>query len=213
MKELRDMSEPESRIERVFFEMGGISHDQDHEMDEAAGPRFQPAIRLLKVALSLAASAEGRSVTELMDEFGLGKRTAQRMVATLDDLFPVERIDEGRYRRYRISAGLSAFLLAPTAEELANLELAAQTFDEQGESARAMSLRDLGRRNLAALRERQRVRLAPDVEALTSAQLPLASPGPHVAIDPEILSTCQMALLVQRLLIPFSESFDLWSAI
>jgi len=180
--------------------MGGISHDQDHEMDEAAGPRFQPAIRLLRVALSLAASAEGRSVTELMHEFGLGKRTAQRMVATLDDLFPVERIDEGRYRRYRISAGLSAFLLAPTAEELANLELAAQTFDEQGENQRAVSLRDLGRRNLAALRERQRVRLAPDVEALTSAQLPVASPGPHVVIDPEILSTCQMALLVQRLL-------------
>jgi len=68
-------------------------------MDEAAGPRFQPAIRLLRVALSLAASAEGRSVTELMHEFGLGKRTAERMVETLDELFPVERIDEGRYRR------------------------------------------------------------------------------------------------------------------
>ncbi|MCY4168744.1 MAG: WYL domain-containing protein [Rhodobacter sp.] len=181
--------------------MGGISHDQDHEMDEAAGPRFQPAIRLLKVALSLAASAKGRSVTELMHEFGLGKRTAQRMVATLDDLFPVERIDEGRYRRYRIRAGLSAFLLAPTSEELASLELAAQAFDEQGDTARAVSLRDLGRRNLAALRGRRRIRSAPpEVEALTSAQLPVAAPGPHVAIDPEILSTCQTALLVQRLL-------------
>ena len=194
------LTTPEAGTERNIGAMGNTSHEFDHELDEATGPRFQPAIRLLRIALSLSASAEGRSVTELMEEFELRRRTVQRMVAALDDLFPIERIDEGRYRRYRITAGFSAFMLAPTAEELANLELAAQMFDERGENARADSLRDLGRRNLAALRERQRIRLAPDIEALSLAQLPVASPGPHVAVNPEVLSTCQLALMAQRLL-------------
>ncbi len=180
--------------------MGNTSHNYDHELDEGSASRFQPAVRLVKIALSLAASAEGRSVTELMEEFQLRRRTVQRMVAALDELFPIEQIDEGRYRRYRITAGFSAFLLAPTAEELADLKLAAQMFDERGENARAESLRDLGRRNLAALRERQRLRLAPDIEALALTQLPVASPGPHVEVDPKVLSTCQLALMAQRLL-------------
>lgn len=178
--------------------MGKNPHGYDQDLDDTAALRFQPAVRLLKFALSLAASAEGRSVTELMQEFELSRRTVQRMVAALDDMFQVERMDEGRYRRYRITAGLSAFMLAPTAEELADLKLAEQMFDDRGEHARAASLRDLGRRNLAALRERQRIRLAPDVEALTLAQLPVTSPAPHVAVDQKVLSACQMALLAQR---------------
>ncbi len=174
--------------------MGKASSGHGSELNETIEARFRPAMRLLKMAHHLAASAEGRSVPELMQEFELGRRTTQRMVAALHDMFTVERIDDGRYRRYRISAGLSAFLLAPSAEKLANLELAAQMFHERGEHARAESLRDLGRRNVAALREGQRSRLAPDIEALTQTQLPVATPGPHVAVEPWILSTCQMAV-------------------
>ncbi len=180
--------------------MAKASLGHDHGSNDTVEPRLQPAVRLLKMALSLAASAEGRSVNELMREFDLRRRTVQRMVAALHDLFPVERMDEGRYRRYRITAGLSALFLVPSAEELADLELAAQMLHERGESARAASLRDLGRRNLAALRERQRTRLEPDVETLTLTQLPVTTPGPHVAVDPGILSACQTALLAQKLL-------------
>ncbi len=180
--------------------MNETTSETDSELNEPRKLRMRPAKRLLKMALYLAASAEGRTVSELMHEFGLGRRTTQRMVGTLYELFPVELMEDGRYKRYRISAGVSAFLLAPSAQELADLELAAQMFQQSGESVRAASLRDLGRRNLAALRERQRYRLAPDVEALTLTQLPVATPGPHIAVEPGILSICQMALLAQKLL-------------
>ena len=159
-------------------------------------PRLLPLLRQLRMIRLLAASAEGHSMDELAEELNVGRRTAQRMVSALTELFPIETVDEGcRTPRYKITAGLDPSILAPKAEELANLDLAAHMFKERGEASRAKSLLNLQERMLASLRQTQRRRLQPDIEALAEAQIPVATPGPQVAVDQAVLDTCQMALM------------------
>lgn len=161
--------------------------------------RLDKATALLHLARRLAGSAEGLGLEEIAAEFGVDRRTAERMRDAVKDLFPqMEEIREGRAKRFRIPRGLDPFFETPSVEELAELALAAEAARRDGLSGRADSLLNLARKVEARIRPALRVRYAADVEALALAERIALRPGPRPDCDPEILRRLRSALLAMR---------------
>jgi len=164
-------------------------------------------LRHLQLALRLGATAEGLTIEEIAAEMEVSRRTAQRMRAALDLIFPMETLREGQTLRYRLQGHLPAAVLAPNTQELADLSLAIAAFRRRGETDRANRLDTLRHRLLAALRNTDRRRLAPDLELLAKARLPIVAPGPRPPVSREVQDACHLALLADLIL-----SFDYESA-
>ena len=66
--------------------------------------RSEKPAELLKLARALAASAEGMTLDEMAEFSGVGRRTAERRRDAVEDVFgPLDRIDDGRLVRFRMS--------------------------------------------------------------------------------------------------------------
>jgi predicted DNA-binding transcriptional regulator YafY len=157
--------------------------------------RHEKAGRLLELARLLASTAEGLTLDEMADRLGVGRRTAERMRDAVREIFPqLEEVDDPPTRRFRIPAGLDGLFQAPTAEELAALKSAAETFAGQGATARASALKSLEQKVLSATRAAARRRLAPDLEALLQAETIAVQAGPRPFEDEAVLSEVREAL-------------------
>lgn len=158
-------------------------------------------IRHLQLALRLGATAEGLTIDEIAVEMEVSRRTAQRMRAALDLVFPMEILRDGQTLRYRLQGHLPTAVIAPKTDELADLDLAIAAFRKGGEADRADRLDTLRHRLLAALRDRDRRRLAPDLELLARARLPIVVPGPRTPVPRDVQDACHLALLADAILI------------
>lgn len=157
--------------------------------------RHEKAGRLLELARLLASTAEGLTLDEMAGRMGVGRRTAERMRDAVRDVFPqLEEVDDPPTRRFRIPSGLDGLFQAPTAEELAALASAAETFAAQGAGARAQALRSLEQKVLSATRAAARRRLAPDLEALLQAETIAVQAGPRPFEDDTVLQSVRDAL-------------------
>jgi predicted DNA-binding transcriptional regulator YafY len=157
--------------------------------------RHEKAGQLLELARLLASTAEGLTLDEMAERLAVGRRTAERMRDAVRELFPqLEEVDDPPTRRFRIPAGLDGLFQAPTAEELAALTSAADTFSGQGASARAAALRSLEQKVLSATRAAARRRLAPDLEALLQAETVAVQAGPRPFEDETVLAAVREAL-------------------
>src|SRR5262245_34592848 len=92
--------------------------------------RYSPAEQLVGLMLELGAAHAGLGVADIMERFGVSRRTAERMLAAVARLLPLEELDarEDRRKRWRIKR-LPAVLSALAVDELAALQLAATGFD------------------------------------------------------------------------------------
>ena len=157
--------------------------------------RKEKLAALVHVARALAGTAEGLTLDEMAAEAGVGRRTAERMRDALADLFPtLEEMRDGRGKRFRIPGGLDGFAVAPTPEELAEVDHAARALEAQGGTARAALLRGLGAKLKARLREREKARLAPDLEALMEGEGLVMQAGPRPMVDAALLADLRQAL-------------------
>jgi predicted DNA-binding transcriptional regulator YafY len=158
--------------------------------------RHEKAGRLLEMARMLAATAEGLTLDEMADAIGVGRRTVERMRDAIRDVFPqLEEIEDPPTRRFRIPGGLDHLFQAPTAEEMAALSAAGETFAQQGAQSRAGALRSLERKVLSATRAAARRKLAPDLEALLQAETIAVQAGPRPFEDESVLAAVREALL------------------
>lgn len=158
--------------------------------------RFDKAAMVLELARRMAASAEGVTMEEIMQETGGVRRTAERVRDAVVALFPqTEEVSDPPYKRWRIRGGLSAFEQAPTAEELVELTRAAQGLRATGEPARAEALEGLERKLKSAVRSTTLNRLAPDLEALVRAETLAVQAGPRATADEVILAEVRQAVL------------------
>ena len=133
--------------------------------------RKEKLAALVHLARALAGNGDGLTLDEMAAEAGVGRRTAERMRDTLVDLFPtLEEVPDGRQKRFRIPGGVDGFAVAATPEELAEVDHAARALEAQGGTARAALLRSLGAKLKARLREREKARIAPDLEALMEGE-------------------------------------------
>ena len=157
--------------------------------------RHEKATRLLDLARMLAGSAEGLTLDEMASALGVGRRTAERMRDAVWTAFPqMEAIDDPPTKRFRIPSGLDGVFQTPTAEELAALRTAADSYKASGADARAASLYALEAKLLSALRGSARRRVAPDVEALVQAETIAVHAGPRPFEDEAVLAAIRTAV-------------------
>ncbi|MBN9433612.1 MAG: WYL domain-containing protein [Bosea sp.] len=155
---------------------------------------FSKAQDLIRLAQLAAARRIGISLEEIVAEFRVSHRTAQRMTDALEATFGNVSADigEDRKRRWRlIDPGLDRLQLRQeTAVEA--LEIAAQNADAEGRLRHARALADLKDGLLA--RTAKRARIEADAEAVLTAMGQVTRPGPRVSLDPTILDAIIEAL-------------------
>lgn len=167
--------------------------------------RLEKATAVLNLARILAGSADGLTIDEIAKTFAVGRRTAERMRDAVEAVFgPLEWIEDERKRRFRIAArGLGNFAVAPTSDELLELENAARALEKRHDLQRASILRSLAAKIQASLREADRRRLGTDVEALVRAETFARQVGPRPFVAPELFAKVRQSLLMQKIV-----SFD-----
>jgi predicted DNA-binding transcriptional regulator YafY len=175
--------------------------------------RSEKPADLLKLARALAASAEGMTLDEMAAFSGVGRRTIERRRDAIEDVFgPLDRIEDGRMVRFRMNGrGLGSFAVAPTSEELAELESAARACAAARDNCRAEILHSLDQKIRASLREAERRRLDTDIDARLRAEAFARQVGPRPYADPKILTALREALLA-GLMVKFRYGEDLDSA-
>lgn len=161
--------------------------------------RYEPGMRLLRLAILLAGSRAGLTLDEMATELEIGRRTVERLRDRLQDVFPqLEVIDgEDRTRRWRLPRGaLPVLPVQPTT--IATLETVSVELAGRGEAARASDLRDAAA-TLKAVMSPDALRMAePDIEALMQAEGSAAQPGPKLKLDRETLLQLRDAILGMR---------------
>ncbi len=161
--------------------------------------RHEKTLAVMRLARALAGSAEGLTLDEMAREAGIDRRTAERMRDVLRELFPqMEEARDGRAKRFRIVGGLDGFLQAPGVDELAELQGAIAALAQGGGEARAALLRALAEKIRASLRASTRLRMAPDLEVLATAEAMVMQVGPRPMVDGETLALVREALKAMR---------------
>jgi len=162
--------------------------------------RHEKAEILLRLARSLAASAEGLTLEEMARAAGVGRRTAERMRDALWALFPqMEEVADPPTKRFRIPNGLDGLFQNPSAEELAELSRMADSLAAAGAPARAEALRGLEKKIRSAMRSAALRRVGPDAEALARAETTVAvQAGPRPAEDPAVIAALRQAIMALK---------------
>jgi predicted DNA-binding transcriptional regulator YafY len=161
--------------------------------------RYGPAEQLVALLLEFSSTRAGLGVGDVMDRFGVSRRTAERMLAAIQRLAPLEETAawEDRRKRWRLKH-LPSVLTVPSVDELAALQLAASRFDRDGLGVQAECLRQLHAKLRAALAAGEASRLEPDLEALAEAEGFALRPGPRQQIDPATFDTLRFAIKARR---------------
>ncbi len=149
---------------------------------------FEKAQQLIDLATYVAARRMGVTTDDVIDRLGVSKRTAQRILHTLELRFPDTEThfdDEGR-KRWRLDTAALRDLLTLTPDELAALDMSIGTLERNAQGVEADMLRSL-REKIVALVPRNRIaRLETDHDALLEAQGLAARPGPVSRLAPQI---------------------------
>jgi predicted DNA-binding transcriptional regulator YafY len=152
---------------------------------------------ILRLALAFQGTREGLSLADIQRDFGVGRRTAERMRDAVARVFPqFERCDQGeRIRRWRLPQGALGGLVALGLEELAAVEAAAAEWRGRGLAERAAALEAAAAKLRALARPEHLRRVEPDLEVLMEAEGSALRPGPRPALPDGILALLRRAIL------------------
>ncbi|MBK1634339.1 helix-turn-helix transcriptional regulator [Rhodovulum adriaticum] len=165
---------------------------------------FAKASDLLRLAEMAAARHRGVALSEIEEEFGVDRRTAQRMTKALEDLFPATETstDEMRRKYWRLRGTDARLMLTQGIRdsELAALEMSIRRAEREGAATDVKALKSLRDRLLAAMPGPHARRAEADAEAVLEAHGFASRPGPRVRSDPRLLATIAEALKAPFLL-------------
>jgi predicted DNA-binding transcriptional regulator YafY len=152
---------------------------------------------LQKLALRMQGSAEGISLADIERDFGVSRRTAERMRDAVRNAYPqIEELSGESGRKYwRFPPGSLGRMVEPTLDELTAGHRAAAIARREGDETTAEVLEHLLDKVQAMFREDRRRLMAADLEAQLMADGVAFRPGPRERIAPEILSTLREAIL------------------
>jgi predicted DNA-binding transcriptional regulator YafY len=156
---------------------------------------FFKAVDLLRLAM-MSTSRRGVCLADVEAEFGGVRRTAQRMIAALQEAFPATDHsigDDGRHY-WRLPARAIAPLLSPSADELVAMAAAITELDRVGMASEAALLRGLSQKVRALVPPEKGTRLAVDEEALLEAMGYAARPGPRPTMNSQVDEAISYAL-------------------
>ena len=133
--------------------------------------RYERLKDIVKLAIRMQGLRGGVTLDEIQAEFTVGRRTAERMRDAVEWAFgPLEIADGGHNKRHwRLRSDALRRLAPLSAEELAELESAAESLERTGFEARAAALRELHTKLRATQRTDSLARIEADIEALVQA--------------------------------------------
>lgn len=152
---------------------------------------------LFRLAMMMQGTREGVTFIDIQREFEVGRRTAERMRDAIERIFPqMERVDTGeKQARFRLPAGTLSGFVAPSADELAELENAAATLRAQGFAGRAGLVAAAAEKLRAMAKPDHLRKLEPDLEALLESEGVALRPGPRPTIPPDTLAAIRRAVV------------------
>jgi predicted DNA-binding transcriptional regulator YafY len=156
---------------------------------------FSKAVDLLRLAM-MATARRGVCLADVEAEFGGVRRTAQRMIAALQEAFPAteHHVGEDGRHYWSLPARAIAPLLSPSADELAAMSAAIGELERAGMGSEATLLGQLGRKVRALVPPEKGRSLAVDEEALLEAMGYAARPGPRPTLNAEVDAAISYAL-------------------
>jgi predicted DNA-binding transcriptional regulator YafY len=167
---------------------------------------FEKAQRLIEVATFVASHRMGVTVDDVRGRYRSSKRTAQRLLHTLELQFPDAEcgFDEDGRKRWKLRTGALRDLLTLSSDELAALDLSIETLKRNAQGVEAAQLESLREKIIALVPPNKLSRIETDHEALLEAQGLAARPGPSARLASDIASTISAALKAsQRLRIVY----------
>ena len=157
---------------------------------------YERAADIVRLALRLQGTWRGLTLDDIERDFEVARRTAERLRNAVDDVFgPLELVDTGERRHHwRLRTATLRRLLTVSAEELAELNAAAEALDRTGLDERATMLRSLADKLRALLEQDALSHVEPDLQALMLAEGLAMRPGPRPRMDPGLLALLRDAI-------------------
>ena len=158
---------------------------------------YEKTDNLLDLALLMQSSREGICLDDIMNRFGVSRRTAERMRDMIVDRFiQAEEVNgDDRRKRWRIPQGTLKDMFQFTADELSTLSLAEESLRKANLTGQADALSKVIVKIKGAMKQELFRRIEPDTEALLEAQGFAKRPGPKLKINPEFMDTIKEAIL------------------
>ncbi len=163
--------------------------------------RYERLKDIVTLAIRMQGLRAGMTLDDIRAEFGVSRRTAERMRDGVEWAFgPLELIESGDNRRHwRLGSDALRRLARISATELADLAAAADTLDATGFGERASALRELDTRLRATLHSDSRARIETDIELLAQAEGLAMRPGPRPQLDRDLLDSLREAIATCRI--------------
>ncbi len=164
---------------------------------------YERAEDLLRLGFLLQGSRGGVSLDEIRREFGVSRRTAERMRDAALRLFP--QMEEAPatgepVKRWRLPGGTLTGLVSLEPRELEELSLTADRLRREGLVDRASALDGLRAKLSALLVPAARARVETDLEALLEAEGHAMRAGPRPQIRDGLLQALRAAMVGCRVL-------------
>jgi len=165
------------------------------------GVRYERLTDIVKLAIRMQGLRGGVTLDDIQAEFGVGRRTAERMRDAVEGAFGVlELVDrDDNKRHWRLRSDALRRLVPLSAGELAELGSAAETLERTGFGARALALRDLDTKLRATQHTGTLERIESDIEALVQAEGLAMRPGPRQQLDRGLLACLREAIVTCRI--------------
>ena len=158
--------------------------------------RYERLTDIIALAVRLQGRAEGMTLEDIQSEFGVGRRTAERMRSAVEQAFgPLEEVERGERRKHwRLRSDGLRGLVSVSAEELGALSTAVAALEGAGLGERAAKLAAVADKLRALHRSRTPEQLETDLESLLRAEGLAMRPGPREPVEPALLSLLRDAI-------------------
>ena len=163
--------------------------------------RYEGLTNIVKLAIRMQGLRGGMTLDEIKTEFGVSRRTAERMRDAVQEAFGVLELVENNDNKHhwRLRSDALRRLVPLSAEELAALGSAAETLDRTGFETRATALRELDTKLRATLHTDSLERIEADIEALVQAEGLAMRAGPRPRLDRGLLALLREAITTCRI--------------
>lgn len=163
--------------------------------------RYERVRDIVKLAIRLQGMGGGLTIADIMNEFGVKRRTAERMLHAVEEVFggldPVKNIGEKR-RHWRLQSSTVGQLVRVLPEELAELESAAAGLERAGLTELAASLQNLRVKLQAILRSRSSDERESDLEMLMRTEGLAMRAGQRPRLEEGLLSVLREGIKFSR---------------
>ena len=158
---------------------------------------YEKTEQLLDLAVWMQSSREGVSLKDIMNRFGVSKRTADRMRDLILLRFPqaLETDSGTREKRWYIPQGTLRDIIQFSADELSCLNIAKEALQKSHLHEKADQLDGIIKKIKASIKAETFRRIEPDAEELMRAEGIACRPGPKIKIDEAVLNAIREAIL------------------